>query len=355
MPFWKIEKVSIGELENYFQEHPLHPDSVLPITPERIKSYVRNPRARKEDVVLYFIKNDEKIIAFRTVWADEFVGTSETTRFGWCSGNWVAPEYRRQGLSMLLMKEMYVDWKRNLCFTNYAPESEAGYLKSGYFSYSIDREGRRFYNHINLYELFEGRHLSALKKVFLFNLNVVFQLISRIKKWVFSKYKLQDWTIDEVTDLTQAEINFPKNRFNRDGEIFRWIFNYPWLTAGETKNVNYPFSQNVHTFSYRIVNVSKGEDKGSLLLFDREGKIKVLYWKGNKDARLVLLKWLINYCYQTQCKTLSVIDEKLASSLHGMRTPFAHNKKLEMKIYATFNITRYKGKIYDGDGDYCFT
>jgi hypothetical protein len=65
-----IKKIRLREL-SAFKESLLYKGlEVIPISSNRIESYVNNPRADEEDVVLYLAFEGEKLVGFRTIFAD---------------------------------------------------------------------------------------------------------------------------------------------------------------------------------------------------------------------------------------------------------------------------------------------
>ena len=129
----EIKKIRLKELNDFVKSEMFNQFEILPISPERVKSYINNPKAKPEDVVLYLGSINNALVAFRSLFAGELISDDLKTRFAWCSGNWVAPEFRRKGFSEQLLKEAYSDWSGKLMFTNYAPNSENLYLKTGWF------------------------------------------------------------------------------------------------------------------------------------------------------------------------------------------------------------------------------
>ena len=85
--------------------------TVVPFSPLRLTSYLQNPRAEKRDHVLFEMRHKERLIAYRTLLPDCFFDHSGNPhRFAWLSGNYVDPEYRRQGISTRLLQLADFSW-----------------------------------------------------------------------------------------------------------------------------------------------------------------------------------------------------------------------------------------------------
>lgn len=356
MADWKIQKVSISKLEIFFQENLLLFQSVLPISPTRVKSYCNNPRAKSHDVALYFIEKENRIIAFRTVWADEIQLEGESIRFGWCSGNWVADDFRRRGLSTLILKEMYTDWEGKLMFTNYAPESLAGYLKTGLFAKQRERVGERFYLKTDLSELYEKRATGAVKQTAVWLANKAFFSIYLAKRIIFRPHSMDRYQIQEKNEFS-ADYSFvgQPSLFNRSVSEFSWIFNYPWLEKDDGEPSKYPFSWKVKDFEYRFVTIQTQHAECSFVISIKNGSVKLLYWQASNENNPLVAKWLVNFCHRHRIKLLTVLDNEMAATIKKVRNPFVWSRAFSMNIYSTFNVENNRSKVFDGDGDNIFT
>jgi GNAT superfamily N-acetyltransferase len=141
----RIEKIQLKNLESFVQSETFQQFNTIPITVLRAKSYLNNPHAHPNDVVLYLGFIEKQLVAFRSLFADRIFSDNEPIRFAWCSGNWVHPDFRRKGFSEQLLHETFTDWNGKLMFTNYAPNSEKLYLKTGKFKPIHQFQGFRGY------------------------------------------------------------------------------------------------------------------------------------------------------------------------------------------------------------------
>lgn len=354
---WEVNKVKLSELKDFIASRPFSPHSVIPISPTRVLSYIKNPKASPSDIVLYYIEKDTEIIAFRTVWADTVMVEGKPTKFGWCSGNWVSTKYRRQGLSGHLLKAMFTDWNGKLMFTNYAPESEAGYLKTNLFTTKLLRNGIRFYFNANLIELFVHRSKSFVKKTVISLVNVLYRWVYHFKRVLFFPYSFKGYNVEiEKTYSNQFFFENQLSVFGRNTTDFLWIFDYPWLENGEEKKENYPFSWKTNGFEYSFISLKKEDEPiCSFIISNREGAVKLLYWNSRSESKELIAKWIANYCHRFIVKTMTIIDHELAMAVKKTRNPFVASKGFTMNIYSTFEFDSANRKIFDGDGDYIFT
>ena len=152
----ELKRICIKELDDFIRSDWFQTLPDKPISSFRVDSYLKNPHSLPDDPVLYFLKEDDRICAYRTVFVGQLI--NDETRFAWLSGNWVHPEFRRTGLSEKLLNEIIIDWKRRLVFTNYAPESLQLYQKTKQFYPFYEATGRRFYLFAKTQKLFSKRY-----------------------------------------------------------------------------------------------------------------------------------------------------------------------------------------------------
>ena len=99
----EIEKIRLKELAGFVESETFQQLEIVPVTPGRVKSYLNNPAAKPDDVVLYLVFKNKKLVAFRSLFAGVVFNGKEQIRFAWCSGNWVHPDFRRKGFAQLLL------------------------------------------------------------------------------------------------------------------------------------------------------------------------------------------------------------------------------------------------------------
>lgn len=354
----KIYKVALHELDELIKSDVYKQLQIKPITPLRAASYLRNPRAQPSDYVLYFMRKGSKLIAFRSLFADQLTGEKE--QFAWLSGNWVHPDFRRQGHSEKLLEEAYSDWGGRLMFTNYAPSSLQLYLKSEKFKPIYSDSGSRFYLFAKPSKLLKER-VKGLQ----FLLRIADFFVS-----VFASTKVKTFKIEEI-DHTKAEmIERPDQEcykllkesskqflFKRNKKSLKWVFSNPWVsTADKRFQKNYPFSSFSDSFKYHTLKLySDGEFKGFVLYSIRDGHLKTLYHVLNESVKEIAAKHLINLAATKKLELLTILDSDLSQVIKSCEHPFIHVKNIEHRIYSSFDSVGIHDKIQSGDGDFVFS
>ena len=148
-----IQKIKLNELEEFVNSRKYLMLIDKPISLLRMKSYINNPNGNEDDIVLFMAFFNSDLVGYKTVFSDTFSYNYCKIKFGWLSGTWTHENYRRKGVSSLLLNEVFNDWKGKLMFTNYAEESKAVYDKTEKFTLIKSLEGYRHYIRFSLKEL----------------------------------------------------------------------------------------------------------------------------------------------------------------------------------------------------------
>jgi GNAT superfamily N-acetyltransferase len=359
----EIRKVRLSELGSFIESESFGQLANIPVTPARAKSYIKNPHGLPDDVVLLMAFTDGQLVAFRSLFAGTVQKGRERIRFGWCSGNWVHPQYRKKGLSKRLLTEAYADWNGRLMFTNYAPESENLYLKTGWFHEIHRYEGMRGYLFLKKERLMNLIKNKSIPSSLVSLLSHCIYLVARYRVYMSGRkgdMKLQ-FEESEYPDITCFRFlhDNPRNfLFVRNEEDWNWIFGYPWITGSsiELKN-RYPFSSVSENFYYRTIKVQQnGVLAGFFIIMVREGHLKTLFFLLKPDVEKDVAGYIRMFAAREKLEMATVYHPEVARYFLTDNWPFIYVKKFGQKIYSTFDTgISVSHEIRDSEGDYIFT
>lgn len=359
----RIEKIRLKDLESFVQSETFQQFTTIPITVLRAKSYLNNPYAHPDDIVLYLGFIEKQLVAFRSLFADSIFSENEPIRFAWCSGNWVHPDFRRKGFSEQLLNEAFTDWNGKLMFTNYAPNSEKLYLKTGLFQAIHQFHGFRGYLFPKTRKLIPGVNKNRVAK-FVFSLvDSIITVASSVRILFFSSGQNPDFEFKPFqfpdAECYQLLQNNPQNHiFRRGEEALKWVFPFPWIsTERQLTAEKYPFSSYSNSFFYQTVKIFKEEKLAGFFIFSvREGHLKTLFFCITKEVNQEVANYLKQFCVNHKIELVTVYNSEIAQHLFSRKFPFLRTKKYGQKIYSSFDI---KNSAYlqfqDGDGDVIFT
>ncbi len=248
-------------------------------------------------------------------------------------------------------------------FTNYAPNSEKLYLKSGSFHAVHQFNGLRGYLFPKTLKLFQAANKTWLTNALFSSADIVISVASSIRLWLFSEKQNPDFSFDtsQYPDDACYEIirnDASEHVLNRGEKELKWIFRFPWISHDEAfKAENYPFSSYSNSFYYKTVKVFiHNKLVGSFIFSVREGHLKTLYFSLPDGIEKEIAIYLKRYCSKHKIEVMTIYKSELAQQLFARKFPFLHTKKYGQKIYSSFPIEiDREHKFQDGDGDVIFT
>ncbi|NQU55306.1 MAG: GNAT family N-acetyltransferase [Bacteroidetes bacterium] len=359
----KIEKIRLDELESFVNSETYKQFNIVPITPQRTRSYINNPNAQAADVVLYLAFLENKLIAFRTLFAGKVTSENQQIRFGWCSGNWVHPDFRRQGFSEQLLTEAYTDWGRKLMFTNYAPNSEELYLKTGWFKPIHQFNGVRGYLFPKTGKLIARAKTNGFLKLLFIVIDLFISVATHLRLLFFAKKTPNNIRFETLLNPDEECFQFNKkqllhNIFESGNEELRWVFQFPWISETDNSFLEkYPFSSYSMSFYYKTVKVFiENKFAGYFIFSVREGHLKTLHFNVREGIEKEIANFLKQFCRKYKIEIITVYNSEVANRIIERKFPFLHVKKYGQKIYGSFEINKNnKLQFQDGDGDVIFT
>lgn len=354
----ELKKIRLQDLEAFGRSELFQSFETKPVSAARIQSYLNNPHALPEDVVLYLLHEENKLLAFRTLFPGRLMNQSK--RFAWLSGNWVHPDYRRQGCSKRLLDAALKDWDERLMFTNYAPASLQLYLKTKQFQTVYLDHGTRFYFYFRTRKVLADRYpkLAFLLPV----LDFFIQLVAGFTHLLFHPMRVRHFSMKELNLPDQACLQLAETKkdsylFTRGRQELDWIFKYPWLSPSDDQFVHsYPFSSFARQFKYRSIKIFH-EDKliGFMVVLLRDGQMRTVHLQLPYDRMRIAARFLIRVAVKNKVETLTVLNPKLAKEIQKRPNPFLVHKKIEHGIYSSFPVSSAMRKIQDGEGDFIFS
>lgn len=357
----EVKKIRLCELETFVNSKAFRELDVVPISPTRAASYVQNPRGKPSDVVLYLGYTKNKLVAFRSLFADLAFSHNETVRFAWCSGSWVRSEYRRMGFSQQLLTEAFADWQGKLMLTNYSPATEKLFQKTGRFQPIHQFQGARAYLFPKTQKLLPASQKNRLTRL------AATVLDFGIK--IYALLRLQLFAPSASPELRFQETDFPDNEcfqwleshktdtlFRRGTDELKWIFECPWVSGHDSRfQKKYPFSSFSDNFYYLSIKLFwKNTFAGFFVFSVREGHLKTLYLQVEGNMHDEIAMYLKKYCAKNKIEMATIYNSELAGALFKQKFPFLRVKKIGQKIYSTFSVSGVYS-FQDGDGDVFFT
>ena len=355
---------SLEELESHLQNSPSWSTGAQSMSPLRLASYLKNPRAESSDVVLIEMRQEGKLLAYRTLLPDYFISSQgQKLRFAWLSGNWVHPGSRRKGLSTLLLQSMEKAWEGRLMYTNFAPASKAVYDRTGSFREVFHREGKRFYLRAATEELL-GQRMGGRRFLRAFD-----GIINQFREGKLERVR-QDTSTGcsiEIVDGFDGEMRklisaFQKEAlFGRGAEIFQWAISYPWITHKEAPPIDYHFSYLARRFENRLLKFRQAEtgSTGLLWMVLHNNVLSIPYvFAGNESLYPHMSEYILRTMIDSGVKHATLRNQELSNGLLQNKGLFLLTRNMPQQIFAHVMLADQiplDKSLQDGDGDVMFT
>jgi len=355
---------TLEELKPYLYTLYSSPESLVPVSPLRLASYLKNPRAELSDPVLFEMRQEGKVIAYRTLLPDcLFDREHKSQRFAWLSGNWVHPDFRRRGISSRLLEHAEEQWDGRLMYTNYAPESKALYDHTGRYRLIANREGKRFYLRSASEDILSPR--VGFRKFF----KTADRLMNRLRENRLMKFSIPEKnhcrvsSVDGfVAQLSELVKKLQQDAlFRRDREIFQWALEYPWVTELECDPVNYHFSYRANRFENTIYQMTlpESDSQGVLWILIHNNILSVPYlFARDKTLHGCMAETIVQTMIEKCCTHTTIRNPELTKQLMKYKKLFLSIRNMPQLIFAHEDLAAKipdNPLIHDGDGDVMFT
>ncbi|MGC4129396.1 MAG: GNAT family N-acetyltransferase [Bergeyella sp.] len=353
------------DLETLIKSEEFSKFPFLPVSFHRAVSHTKNPRALENDTLLILAFEDEKLAGYIGVLPDDIFHQDKKFHIGWLSTLFVHPDFRGKKIAQKLLSKACEEYDNHILITEFTPEAENMYLKSGNFEYLNPLYGRTFYYRFNLKEILPAKKESYKKFQPLLRFtdfmgNAVLNLGYSVSSSDFKNVKITNKIDEETADFIRKNENH--NSFSRNLEELSWFINYPWILHNSKKDSNekreYLFSDYEPQFEYLILKIyDKDVLTDILILSVRNSTLKLHYWFGNSNSEKCA-EVLHRYILKNKIICFICFHEKIN---HYLDTKFSLYKKERIRKFFIHKELKHRldseGFVFQaaaGDGDCIF-
>ena len=364
----RIREIRHHQLQEYIDSQEYKQTKYVAISKHRALSHIRNPRAKADDLVLVLIYEQEEMVAYLGVFADDLHFTTGVEHVGWLSCMWVNPIMRGKGIAKKLINAVFEAWDYKILVTEFTPAAHGLYNRTGQFLDLAKPSGLRGYLRLNLAYLLPKKDPKWNKwKPFLSCIDAVFNLPNALRlTWYKTNCPTFEY-LSEIDDEAWAFVEAQKGKelMNRNRADLQWLVNNPWLLASGLKDYNaarYHFSATDAFFSFLNIKIydEKLEMIGFLILSIRGKNMKVPYAYYKDGAEKAVLNVIYKHLLELKLNMLTLFHVPLIEAMEKEGTPFFKKRKFQRH----YIIGKVMGKqleatpefiIQDGDADAAFT
>ncbi len=366
-----IKELKTSQLENYINSDEYKNLKDIPISPQRALSGIYNPYGDKEDKVLFLAYDDDKFIGYLGALSDVLKINDRSYKVAWLSCMWVDHDYRRKGISVMLMQHANKIWNSNLLITNYIPLSKSVFDKTGIFTDFRSLPGIRGYLRFNLAEIIilknPGlKHIKWLISLFDMTANLINECRLFFWKTGFDSNKIKIEYLHEIDDETDRFIRqrSTNNLSPRDKAFFSWIKKYPWVLntpCDDQISRRYIFSAVSKNFNQLFLKVMNREHKviAFLMLTYHGSHMKTPYIYFDEEHAVTVRKIIYCHLLKSKVKTFTTYQPGLIQAIKSSRNPFILVRNMSLKSIISKELIKRmadpdKYILVEGDGDCAF-
>ena len=361
----ELKHYTLAKLEELIRSGNYLNDEVVPITPLRVYSQQKNPKAKLDDVVLTIAYAAEGQILGYIGALPEVV---EGVRCAWNSCWWVKPGAPAE-VSMKLFAAFVSTWDRNVLFSEMTPLTSSIIQRLGFCRHET-LTGFKGYYRFAMAEVFPRKKVFFKRaKGSLMMADYLLNQLLNCRSVFFKRKNFEGIQIDVTPNLNDSDNAFiqqfnrkqPAKRLSGD---FNWIGENPWVVEqnkadGQVRK-GYYFSYAVNRFCSEWVRFKQGGKLLALVNFTiKNDELKLPYVYGSEsNARLIT-----DYCMhllQTDRKlaAITVFDKHVVSILNKQKG-FVFKTSLPKYSAISKGLLEKAGlagfELQMGDGDCVFT
>ena len=343
---------------------------ILPITKQRALSYMHNPRAEANDVLLIVAYEIDQVISYIGIIPDEIIIDNKENKIGIVSSWWVDPIKAKTGIGAILLLKAFNYYNNQIFVGPFSDQAGMIYKKLKNINQLKLSHAYEFKNNYYL-KINDSRIKQIVPKVIISSLTFCMNIFLRFiqNRWLKNNLVIRNRLLcieqDYIDNASQIfiEENSKNDLFKRDKEYFEWLINYPWVlelkTVSQIRN-KYFFSNDDKKFKISILKIIHNNIIiGIIIIQQRNERLTLPYaYINNKYIKDVMTQIVVHFL-KSDCKQMLLYNEHIIGQIKALYPPLVINKttrKREYFISDDYNIKNIKDKLFhDGYGDAAFT
>lgn len=357
-----LETYNKSQLKELINSEKFKEFSFYPITVHRAISHINNPNISDETTILILAFFENNLAGYIGIMADKMFHKNEKIPIGWLSTLFVHPNFRGKSIAQKLLNKACNEYDGKILITEFTPEAENIYKKSGLFLYQKPLKGMSYHFLSNLKEILPVKNIKwkkvlLLLKLFDVSVNSVVKLL-----YFFQSYKIENYEVANILDEDSKKFiaqNQKKNCFGRGLSEIDWIVNFPWiLNCVNSEEKVYQFSAFEKKFKYVFIKVYKDKILKTLLMISIRNKNAKLHFAIGENNVSESTQILHHFIFKNNITNFICFDEEINKYLHQKNILFKkeRNRKFLMhqKLYGILD-SDYVFDVSAVDGDAIFT
>jgi len=357
-----LETYNRSQLEKLINSERFKEFSFLPISFHRAISHIKNPNLEDDTPVLILAFEDNNLAGYIGILADHLIHKNQKIQVGWLSTLFVHPDFRGKRIAQKLLSKACDEYRGKILITEFTPEAENMYRKSGFFTYQSPLKGMSYHFLSDLQKILPAKNkkwntLIPFLKLFDYVLNSFVKLFNRIRLSGKEEFTITKSMDKESEDFIKQHKKH--NSFNRTFTEIDWIVKNPWILNGaDPEKRQYQFSAFEKKFEYLFIKIYENKILQTLLILSvRNTNAKLHFIIGDRNP-LLSSQILHQFAVKNNITNLICFEEDV--NQHFSKRNILFRKERYRNFLMHKNLQEIVGSdfIFDvsaGDGDAIFT
>lgn len=366
----KFKTFTVADLELTLLSEDFWLAKTLPITKQKALSFCHNPRAEKDDPVLWVAYQDSQVVGYLGILPDKIFFNNADHKLGWLTSWWVDPRMANKAVGAILLYKALSTYRERVGVSGGSKEARKALHASQKFIALKPLKGLEIRFRLNATRAIL-RKFSSLKifRVWFKFADVILDEIVNLRHFFWERRNTirQRLTFEYVSSIDEATVRFIERHHQQDltrkgKAALDWIMTYPWILSAPQKDSasrRYYFSSISARFFYLGIKVFEQNNGmiGFLMLSIRNDRMSVVYSYFESRHAPSITAAAVYHALAMGVSTLRLYDEQLVKSFSGLRCPFWSTQSISRGFFlskAFADSPLAECRLHGGDGDFAF-
>jgi len=364
------ETYDIGGISKLLDSNEYWNKDILPITKQRALSYMHNPRAVANDVLLIVAYEIDQVISYIGIIPDEIIIANKENKIGIVSSWWVDPNKAKTGIGAILLLKAFNYYNNQIFVGPFSEQAGMIYKKIKNFN-KLSLSHAYEFKSCYYFKKSESRFKQIIPNVIISSITFCMNILLRLRqnRWIKHSFLIRNRQLcveqDYIDNASQIfiEANSKNDLFRRDKDYLEWLVNYPWILELNKDNqikTRYYFSNDDKKFKISILKIINNNIIiGIIVIQQRNERLTLPYvYINNKYIKDVMTQIVVHFL-KSDCEQMLLYNEHIVGQIKALYPPLVINKTTRRREYFIsdgYNTKNIKDKLFhDGYGDAAFT
>jgi hypothetical protein len=366
----EIKTFTVSDLKAALLSEDFWITKTLPITKHRALSYIHNPRADEDDLVLLVAHRDKGVIGYLGILPDKIFVNDAEHKLGWLTSWWVDPGCATTGVGAILLYKALNAYHQHVGVSGGTKEARRALHASQKFMVLKTLRGLDIRFRTDVTGAILGK-IPAMK-IFRMPLKIVDVILDEVVNlrsffWERRQPICRRLTFEYISAIDEETDHFIQQHHQHDltrkGKAdLSWMMIYPWILSTPLKDSagrRYYFSSCSDRFWYLGVKVFEPNNGmlGFFILKVRDDRLSVVYSYFESRHVSTIAAAVVYHTLAMDANALILYDERLVAGFSELHCPYwyiqaASRGFLLSKAFAEMPLGDYR--LQGGDGDFAF-